>query len=385
MRVATLGRVVRECDGREGLPRGFLELPPLVYEGDALWIPEDARDVERAFSPANPWFTSGAARSICIPNRSRLAVFRHPAMHVAGEATAFFGYWESAGDAEADALTMRKAEAWARQRGARLLLGPINFSTFGSYRVRLSAEPGGVPFPGEPYNPPDYPAMLERLGFTVRERYLTQVGPFPRERCTESRATYEALRAEGYTFQCLTPALWLSRLGELHTLIDLTFRGNLAYTPVDDITFSRSFGSAFIGRACSNSSTLALAPNGAIAGFFLVCPHYGPLLVQGTGCERVTVGSLDYARHAPMLAERGPMHAIVKTVGVHPHHQRKGVMNALAVAMCERGALERYTTWYGALIRQDNVSRRFAEGHTAAERWYALYGKHLGGAQVPGL
>jgi hypothetical protein len=381
MRASTLGRLVREREGCAGLPRGFLELPLLVYEGDGLWIPEDAREVERAFSPANPWFSSGAARSFCIPNRSRLAVFRHPAMRVAGDPAAFFGYWESAGDAEADVLTMREGEAWARQSGARLLLGPINFSTFGSYRVRLSAEPGAVPFPGEPYNPPGYPAMLERLGFMLRERYLTQLGPFPRERWVESRAAYEALRAEGYTFQCSTPAVWLSRLAELHTLIDVTFRSNLAYTSVDDTTFSRSFGSAFIGRACPHSSTLALAPSGEIAGFFLVYPHYGPIVVQGAGRARVTIGSLDYTRHAPLLAERGPMDAIVKTVGVHPHHQRKGVMNALAVAMCDRGALERYHTWYGALIRQDNVSRRFAEGHAAAERWYGLYGKHLGDAQ----
>ena len=37
----------------------------------------------------------------------------------------------------------------------------------------------------------------------------------------------------------------------------------------------------------------------------------------------------------------------------------------------------RYDTWFAAMIRSDNHSRRYTKGHHSAERWYALYAKEL--------
>ena len=139
--------------GTAGLHDSFVELPHAVYAGDPLWIPEEEAPLRRAFSAANSWFASGSAVTMCIPGRARLAVFRQHGCVVEGRRAAWFGYFEAMNDAGCAEMLLVEAAVWARAQGAEILYGPIDFNTFGKYRVRVSAESNGIPFPGEPYNP----------------------------------------------------------------------------------------------------------------------------------------------------------------------------------------------------------------------------------------
>jgi hypothetical protein len=121
---------------------------------------------------------------------------------------------------------------------------------------------------------------------------------------------------------------------------------------------------------------MAIAPNGDIAGFLMTMPHYGPLVTQAAGSDRVPVRSLSFSRHTPMLRDRPPVQGIVKTIGIHPNHRGIGLMDALLVAMLDR-AEGFYESWLGALIRADNLSRRFGAPVTAAERRYLLFAKEV--------
>ncbi len=133
-----------------GVAAGFLELPSGVYAGDPMWIPEDSEATRRAFSPDNVWFTRGSARTWCVPGSTRVAAFLGPDQRIDGERAAFFGYWETVDDVEVNRCLFASLVAWARDRGAKSVYGPINFNTYGLYRLRTEVEPGGVTFPGEP-------------------------------------------------------------------------------------------------------------------------------------------------------------------------------------------------------------------------------------------
>ena len=365
-----------ERDGRGGVPAEFLELPRRVYRDDPMWIPEEPDELERAFSVGNPWFEMGDARLLCVPRRGRVAVFEGPATRVEQRPSAFFGFFESAGDERDDAALMRAAEHWAAERGAGTMYGPIDFTTFGRYRLRIGAEPGAMTFPGEPYNPTDYPLRLERLGYRAHLSYITQIGPAPLPRVREKHDVVSTLTDAGYRFERLDGDLWLARLAEIHRSVDAIFGDNFGYTPLGWEAFRGACGIPLAARLCPEASVIAVGPEGDIAGFFLVLPQYGPLLVQGAGAARLRAAELCRARDLPRLLRGGRADAIAKTAGVMPAHRGKGLMDALACCAVSRGA-ELYDRWYGALIRSDNRSRRFAHGHTTAERGYALYAKTL--------
>ena len=370
--------MIRERAGSDGVAEGFLALPHQLYRDDARWIPEEAGEVARAFSPANRWHQGRAAHTFCAPGRARAAAFFDPRADIDGAPAAFFGYWESAGDRDVDRALFARVAEWAKRRGARRLVGPINFSTANGYRVLLSAEPDGLPFPGEPYNPTWYGERLRALGFRLERRYLTQ--HVDRERARASLERHRRLRqrleARGYRFAALDGTEWLARLDELRALVDEMFAGNFAYTPFPPGEFAAAFGARLLRRLWRELSVVAHAPNGDIAGFFLVYPHYGPVVVQGAGAARVAPGEVDYARDAARLGRRASRCALLKTVAVSPKYRGRGVAEAMSAWLLAKSEPV-CDELYGALIREDNASRRLSAGDTPALRWYGLYSQAL--------
>ena len=359
------------------LPGGFLELPPLVYANDPNWIPEDPRAVAGMFSDRNPWFQIGEADAFCVPGRVRAAVFCQRDLVLEGRRAAFFGYWESTGDAEAETRVMSQVEAFARKRGAEILYGPIQFATALGYRVLTAHEPGAIPFQGEPWTPLGYGAALERLGFAVHRRYLTQRMDADQMRatCEHHRPIYEKLLGRGYRFVPVDPADWMARLPDLHRLADVIFGGNFAYTSPSWDQFAALFGQRLLASICPETSTLAFGPSGELAAFFLMYPHYGALAVQSAGAARVDLSAMRFDVHVPELRRRGPVGVLFKTIGTTPEHRKHGVASALVAHTLDR-IIGRYDFSYPCLMREDNPSRRLAVSSTDL-RWYALYSKAL--------
>jgi hypothetical protein len=335
----------------------------------------------RAFSDRNPWFAAGgAALAMCAPGRARLGAF-DPGRLVDGERVAFFGTWETTGGVDDCRPLFERAEAWARARGAARLVGPIDFSTYGRNRLRVAIEPADAiarTFPGEPYNPAHYPAILEALGFSVLRRYVSHRVPSARlPGLARALEHHEAeLVAAGFRFEALSPRRWLANLDELHAATDAIFGDNYAYTSLAVAAFRDACGERFVRRACPRSSTLVFAADGAIAAFMLQVPNYGELVVQGAGDERVEPDALDYAVHYPRLRARGPVESILKTAGVMPAYRASGVVSALTARALRLGR-RRYHACWGALMREDNWTRRISESLQDQTRWYALYGKRL--------
>lgn len=366
-------------DGRTGVDDAFVELPRLVYADDPRWIPEEPDEVRTAFSSANAWFAREGreAMVLSVPGRARAAFFHDPSTCIDGRRAAFFGYFEQLGAGDEHIDLFRAGEGWARERGAEVLYGPIDFSTFGRYRLRLDAGAAtDLPFPGEPYNPTRYPAALARAGFRVARSYVTQDGVVHPELLAEKERIRREVVDAGYVFEPLTPERWMALLPAMHQAADAIFGGNFAYTPVSLQAFVAGYGEPVARRLCRHTSQLVLAPDGTIAGFLLVYPHYGPLVTQGAGGARVPLRDLSFDEHARWLQAMGHRTAIVKTVGVLPVHRGRGVMDAIGVVALERGRAH-YDRWLTALIRADNPSRRFAAPHAVGERSYALYAKAL--------
>jgi hypothetical protein len=242
----------------------------------------------------------------------------------------------------------------------------------------VSAEPEGVPFPGEPYNPGYYSDLLAGAGFTVAREYVTQIGRIKPRPLEAKRAMAHAVAEAGYTLEPLDGAAWLAALPELHRKADEIFSDAFAYTPVSFDQFAAGYGAPVARRLCARTSLLARGPEGDLAGFLLVYPNYGPLVVQGAAQGRVPLSDLSWEKHDAALVARGEGLAIAKTVGVSPKHRNRGLMDALGAAAIDRGE-GRYDRWAGAMIRADNPSRRFGAAHMEVERTYALYHQPLGG------
>ncbi len=165
-----------DAPGGGYLPAGFLELPLKVYRGDPNWIPEDPAKVVAQFGAANPWFEHGRAHAFCVPSKARAAAFRPDGLTIDGAPAAFFGYWESVGDEQANAVVMEAVRAWALQEGATAvdragqLLHGGRLSRCCSRTESHSRRSSASRTTRRPI-----PDQLEALGFELYTRYLTHV------------------------------------------------------------------------------------------------------------------------------------------------------------------------------------------------------------------
>lgn len=363
--------------GNAELPDGFVELPPLVYADDPMWVPENPAVVARAFAPSNGWYDSGESVAFCIPGQARLAAFRPPTFG-APDKHVYFGYFESAGDAAAEDELFERALDWAREQGAAQVFGPINHSTFGLYRIRTRNDDGGYTFLGEPFNPPRYADTIERHGFAPFKEWVTLYNT--EEQCqavTEGRIDIlEDVLAAGYRIEPLTPELWMAHLEQIHPLVDEMFADAFGYTPISFEQFAAALGERYIRRVDPESSCLMWGPDGDIAAFFLIYPNWGPLTVQGAGDDRIDVIDIDWDTHWPKLQDIGHFSAVTKTAAVAPKHRNRGVFTALTIQMF-LFAKGRYDRWLGSVIPASGPTRKYAGPWSEATRQYVLYGRDL--------
>ncbi|MDO8329063.1 MAG: hypothetical protein Q7T36_01165 [Fluviicoccus sp.] len=354
------------------LPEAFLTLPAQIYANDPFWLGEDPQSVRQQFSGLNPWFNDGLAWIGVIPGKARLAGFVVPGQLIDGEQATFFGFWETINDMDVNLKLFNELKAWAGEHGATRLYGPINFTTFGANRLRLDAFENGA-FPGEPWNPDYYPALMEQLGMDIRYRYISTfakvdeiIVPIKRDYVRVKPQLAQAIR-----FKSMTAEYWLSHLDELYGFVGQVFGANFAYTPISLETFRQVCGADFAARFCPQTSVLAESLDGRIAGFFLVYPDYGPLMRQSLP-NPVSSKDIRFYPWAGQLPR--PRMALAKTGGVHPDFRSFGLFTAMGCELTLR-AEGVYDEIAGALVREDNASLNFAARHgQARHHHYALYG-----------
>ena len=358
-------------NGQQPLPDSFVTLPWQIYADDSHWIPESSAQLRAQFSKDNPWLQQHQAWLGVVPEQARLAGFFRHDERVDGKAVAFFGFMESIEDGTALRELFQQLARWARDQGAQHLYGPINFTTYGMNRLRLD-QFDAMPFPGEPYNPPWYPALIESVGCTLRYRYATRIARSLAGVQEDVQVQYAPLRsklADKLTFSSLSATRWMDSLPQLYQLIEQIFGDNFAYTPIDYQSFVSNCGLPFAERFCPHSSVIASTASGDIAGFFLAFPDYGPLLVQG--CEqRLQADQIRYSQHQQLLPT--PRLLLAKTGGVHPQWRQHGLFTALSCELTLRAG-DHYQQIAGALVRDDNQSMQFAARHGSEARHYGLF------------
>jgi hypothetical protein len=358
------------------IPDEFFSVARAVYREDPHWIPESPTAIGRALSPYNRYFEKNTAWLGCEGGRARLAGFYNPDLIINDARVAFFGYWETMDDPDANLKLFSDFESWARSKGAGTVYGPINFTTHGLYRIRLNRFEDGY-FTGEPYNPHYYEKMLKGLGYSIAYRYYTRMGTldtvYPPLDPIMMPIMVKAEQA-GIRFEPLTPEFWNDNIERLFRYIDMVFSGNFAYTPISYNDFKATMGTYFSRIICPRASVLALDPDGGIAGFFVNFPDYSEVCRQGAE-NPVPLQDLNYEKHFSLIKD--PL-ILGKTAGVHPKWRKLGIFTVMSYLYI-KWSLPWYRRVAGATVREDNYSvklmRMVFSNPDDIEHQYGLFAK----------
>lgn len=126
----TTNVTVRPVQDRRDL-RAFLRVPWPIYAGDPHWVPPLLLERAQALAPSNPFFEHARWQG-WIAWRGDTPVGRISAqiddLHQQryGDATGYFGLFESIDDPAVARALVDAARLWLRERGMRRIAGPFN-------------------------------------------------------------------------------------------------------------------------------------------------------------------------------------------------------------------------------------------------------------------
>ncbi|AYA35817.1 hypothetical protein D3Y59_01400 [Hymenobacter oligotrophus] len=345
------------------LPDWFWQVPARVYQNQPYRPDENPALTEQLFAHE-------AERNGIVLFGTADAGLRLAGIFPKNSSDAYFGFWETLNDAANNEAAFAALADEARQQGYSRLVGPLNFSTYHAYRLRLGEQPPSWGhFDREPVNPAYYPGLLTALGFqpiSTFESRLIRPETVPAVFADKDMLLRE-LGKIPYDFIPLTPEVWEQHEPEIYELVQAIFGANPAYRPVSLKQFRLLYNRHYAERLCPYTSVLFRdQANGQLAALSFCHPNYQALQLPA---HEHPVFERDFAKLPRKVL-------LAKTVGVHPEYRQRGLMSYMgAYGMVH--FRERYEEVIFCLMRTGNYSLHFTDGLDYEVAEYALFGKEL--------
>lgn len=260
---------------------------------------------------------------------------------------AFFGFFEMDLSAEEEAKALYEtAEHWAREQGLKKLIGPVNFNTWFPYRFKTNSTQSDKEYFWEPVNPPQYPQLIESLGYSSEQKYHTVCSGNMQGFAEKAQKNFERAAGAGYTFRNFDMENFIEK--EVPILYDISIKGfkdNYLYSPIA----LEQFRGLYVGTPKQmdfSYSQYALDMNGKEVGFFFV-----------------------FAQDE---------YIVMKSTTVVPEHRGKGISNAVLYPAFKRAMEEGKKGYISALMIAGAQSESYSKhGDFLWSHEYHLYGKQL--------
>jgi hypothetical protein len=248
----------------------------------------------------------------------RVAAIINPrSVDEAGRPIGLLGFFAHDEDGVAAAALLARAVAWLAAQGCAVVRGPIDFTTWHTYRLVTRSAIRDV-IPGEPVHPAWYPRLWEGAGFAPVTRYssnwldgeavIAQLGVVAARCASRGHAVRPLAVADA-------PALF--------GLAAECFAGAWMYSPIDGAEFAALYGAE--RAAAASASSLVAEKGGELAGFM-------------------------YNFDAVLDGERT---SVCKTIGVRHRSRAAGVYPLLMCRWAEEARARGCTRLAGALMHAD--------------------------------
>ncbi len=167
--------VIRAVAGKRDMDR-FIRFPWHIYRNSPQWVPPLLMDRRKLVDrKKNPFYRHADAEFFLAERDGVLvgrigAIVNHNHLKEHGDATGFFGFFESVDDQEVANALLHQAEQYLRSRSMKAMRGPASPSVNDEYGLLVEGF-DRPPVVLMPYNPPYYGMLLEGYGL-VKSRDL---------------------------------------------------------------------------------------------------------------------------------------------------------------------------------------------------------------------
>ncbi len=360
--------------------RRFLNVSYVIYRDDPNWVAPLLTDLKKVFTDANPLFEH-AEMALWVARREGRDVGRIAGVldlnhnRIQKDNAAFFGFFECVNDAAVSRALFDAVFGWARQHGARRLLGPMNPTT--NDECGLLAEGfDSPPVFMMTYNPRYYLDLLAAEGFRKSKDLLAFHCDFAKCQLDRLARIAEKTRRRHpeLTFAPIRKATLARDLAKVKEVYNAAWEPNWGFVPMTDAEID-FMASRLKPLLVEGLIWVVEAPTEPV-GFMLALPDYNSALqpLRGRLLTPRVLGFLPY-----LLGWKCPPRCRVITLGVKEKYRNRGLEAVMLTEGFRTGFKVGFKDAEASWILEDNAMMcRLMEvfGGTVYKR-YRIYEKDL--------
>ena len=282
--------------------------------------------------------------------RARCSLWYRDTPSISEQTAGLIGHYVAA-DVEAGQAILAQAVSRLEKTGATIVIGPIDGSTWRSYRL-ITERGTRPPFFLELDHPDDWPDHFSQVGFTSLATYFSSEVYDLTVRQPKYVALEKRLVDAGTTIRTIDPDRFDEELARVHELSLLAFANNYLYSPIDLESFLAMYTPI---RERLVPELVLLAENGSeLLGFAFGIPD----LLQAQTGERVDT-------------------MILKTLAVRPGRAAAGLGGLLMEHSHLAAHAIGMTRAIHALMHETNKSLSLSSHYGKPFRRYTLFSKRV--------
>jgi GNAT superfamily N-acetyltransferase len=333
----------------------FVGLPWRIYAGDANWVPPLIRDAKRFISPKhNPFFKHAEIEHFLAFRNGevvgRVAAIQnelHNRFHT--DRVGFFGLFECMDDPDAAHALLDTARRWIGERGLDTLRGPMNYSTNDTCGLLIDGF-DGPPFVMMPYNPPNYPTLIEGAGFRKAKDLVAyhMTGDQVPDRLL--RWVEKAASRVDASVRKLDMRRWKREVEIVRQIYNNAWEKNWGFVPFTTDEFDHM--AAAMKPALDPHLVGILEVSGEPVGFALALPDVNLALRRANG------RLFPFGLVRILLASRRIRRLRVPILGLLPEYRGRGLDTLLYLHIFRNGLRRGYREAEFSWILEDNLPMR---------------------------
>lgn len=279
---------------------------------------------------------------------ARCCLYNNPELLYQGLKSFCIGNFESIDSSTCSNELFRLVAEDARAAGAEYLIGPMNGSTWDTYRLGLTDRQ--PIFFLEPFYPAYYRNLFATSGFSPIAHYVSNVDESRDLHNERIIALENRFLDKGVRFRNIDLERYEAELEKLHTFCMASFRNNFLFTSISKAAF--------------------------VEKYIKVKPYIDPqYVIIAEDAQENTVGFIFCLNNRYDTTKKG---MIIKTMAKHPSVRYGGMGNILASRLKQKALENGYDYIIHAFMIQSNASRALSEYFSGTVRKeYDLYGKDI--------
>lgn len=314
--------------------KAFIYLPFTLYRGNPNWVPPLVFDEYNTFrKDRNPAFEFCEAEYWLAWRDGQVVgrvagIINHRYIEKWGKKYARFGWIEFVDDFDVAAALIRTVEDWARGKGMTAVAGPLGFTDLDKEGMLVEGfeELGTM---GMIYNPPYYPAYLERLGYAKDVDWLEFVVKTPTSIPEKALRVQELVskRTGMRIFEWTNTRQLVTHFGkQIFSLLDEAYAGLYGTTPLSEAQV-RAYINQYLGFVDPRFTKLVVDGDGRLIAFGITMPSLSVALQKAWG-HVFPFGWIHLLR-----ALKWPKSLDMYLVAIKPEYQARGVVAFLMTSL----------------------------------------------------